>query len=159
MAPPFESLASPEGALDQAFCPCHQPLRVEHEDHPSIHLAPFRHRVVVPRAGAGAVDQAGEATGFTSFGRTVEVYSNGFEVDSYVPGGRRMKLSGTSMAAPNVTNLAAKLLARDPSLKPEDVIRLIKDGAEDFGKDKPMFVINPKRSMELLEKRLAKKSG
>jgi hypothetical protein len=107
----------------------------------------------------GAVDQAGEATGFTSHGRTVEVYANGFEVDSYVPGGRRMALSGTSMAAPNVTNLAAKLLARDPSLKPEDVIRLIKDGAEDFGKDKPMMVINPKRSMELLEKKLASKSG
>lgn len=108
---------------------------------------------------AGAVDQAGEATGFTSHGRTVAVYSNGFEVDSYVPGGKRMRLSGTSMSAPNVTNLAAKLLARDPSLKPEEVIQLIKGGAEDFGEGKPMWVINPKRSMELLEKRLASKSG
>ena len=57
---------------------------------------------------AGAVDQAGDQTSFTSFGN-VDVYSSGFEVDSYVPGGDRMKLSGTSMAAPNVTNLAAKL--------------------------------------------------
>jgi subtilisin family serine protease len=67
---------------------------------------------------AGAVDQAGEQTSFTSFGN-VDVYSNGFEVDSYVPGGDRMKLSGTSMAAPNVTNLAAKLWATNPKLTVE----------------------------------------
>jgi subtilisin family serine protease len=107
----------------------------------------------------GAVDQAGEATSFTSGGQTVKVYANGFEVDSYVPGGRRMKLSGTSMASPNVTNLAAKLLARDPSLTPREVIELIEAGAEDFGQDTPMFVINPKRSMELLEEKVARKSG
>ena len=56
------------------------------------------------------MDQAGEATTFTSFGPTVNVYSNGFEVDSYVPGGDRLKFSGTSMASPNVVNLAAELL-------------------------------------------------
>ena len=55
----------------------------------------------------GAVDQAGDPTSFTSFGRTVQVYANGFEVDSYVPGGDRMKMSGTSMASPNAANLAA----------------------------------------------------
>jgi hypothetical protein len=107
----------------------------------------------------GAVDQAGETTSFTSGGRTVAVYANGFEVDSYVPGGNRMELSGTSMASPNVANLAAKLLARDPSLTPEQVIELIKSGADDFGKDQPMWVINPQRSMELLEKKVARKSG
>lgn len=106
---------------------------------------------------AGAVDQAGQATGFTSFGRTVTVYSNGFEVESYVPGGNRMKLSGTSMASPNVVNLAAKLLARDPKLTPPEVARLIVDGADDMGIDRPMLVINPKRSFELLEERHARR--
>jgi hypothetical protein len=104
---------------------------------------------------AGAVDQAGEPTGFTSFGKTVAVYSNGFEVESCVPGGRRMKLSGTSMASPNVANLAAKLIARDPSLEPAEVIELIKTGADDMGKDdRRMLVIHPKKSVELLEKKL-----
>ncbi|MFQ5511838.1 MAG: S8 family serine peptidase [Candidatus Krumholzibacteriia bacterium] len=108
---------------------------------------------------AGAVDQAGEPTSFTSAGKTVEVYSNGFEVDSYVPGGNRMKLSGTSMASPNVVNLAAKLLAMDPTLTPQQVVELIKEGSEDFGKKNPMLVIFPKRSVELLKERMGKKSG
>ncbi len=103
---------------------------------------------------AGAVDQSGEPTGFTSFGKTVAVYSNGFEVESFIPGGRRIKLSGTSMASPNVANLAAKLIARDPSLKPAEVIELIKAGSDDMGKEgRPMLVIDPKKSMELLEKK------
>ena len=108
---------------------------------------------------AGAVDQAGQPTGFTSFGKTVAVYSNGFEVESYVPGGKRMKLSGTSMASPNVVNLAAKLLAMDPTLTPSQVVRFIKDGSEDFGKKRPMMVISPKRSIQLLKGRMAKQSG
>ena len=38
----------------------------------------------------GAVDQAGDPTSFTSTGRNVRVFANGFEVESYVPGGMRM---------------------------------------------------------------------
>lgn len=102
---------------------------------------------------AGAVDQAGDATDFTSFGRGVDVYSNGFEVDSFVPGGHRMELSGTSMASPNVVNLAAKLIALDPSLTPAQVIDLIEKGAEPRGKDGALLVIHPQRSVELLKTR------
>ena len=73
----------------------------------------------------GAVDQAGRETSFTSFGKTVDVYANGFEVESYIPGGEKLPASGTSAAAPNATNLAAKLIAIDPSLTPPEVITLI----------------------------------
>ena len=100
----------------------------------------------------GAVDQAGEPTNFTSFGKTVKVYASGFEVDSYIPGGKRMKFSGTSMASPNVANLAAKLLALDPALTPAQVIDLIKKGADKAEGKKPMLLINPKRTVELLKK-------
>lgn len=100
----------------------------------------------------GAVDQAGEATSFTSYGETVRAHANGFEVESYVPGGDRLKLSGTSMAAPNVTNLAAKLFALDPSLTPEAVVQLILDGA-DRREDGQLVLIHPKRSVELLKTR------
>ncbi len=101
---------------------------------------------------AGAVDQAGNEASFTCFGPAVTVYSNGFEVESYVPGGERMKMSGTSMAAPNVTNLAAKLIALDPSLTPADVVKLIRDGS-DLSSDGRFKLINPKRSVELLQAR------
>ena len=98
----------------------------------------------------GAVDQAGEETGFTSFGESVDVYANGFEVDSYLPGGTRIAMSGTSMASPNAVNLAAKLLALDYSLTTNDLIKLIVDGA-DKSEDGRILLINPKRSVELLK--------
>jgi subtilisin family serine protease len=99
---------------------------------------------------AGAVDQAGEPTSFTSFGSNVLVYANGFEVESYMPGGQRMELSGTSMASPNVANLAAKLIALKPALKPAEVVELIKKGADRREGPHPYLLLNPKRSVELL---------
>jgi subtilisin family serine protease len=98
----------------------------------------------------GAVNQAGDETSFTSYGDTVVVDADGYEVESVVPGGARLKLSGTSMATPNVVNLAAKLFALDPSLTPEQVIELIRQGAtasEDGGR----HLIDEKRSVALLQ--------
>lgn len=77
----------------------------------------------------GAVNQAGDETSFTSYGETVVVHANGYEVESYLPGGTRMKLSGTSMASPNVANLAAKLFTLDPTLTLPQVIELIRKSA------------------------------
>jgi len=78
----------------------------------------------------GALDQAGDPTSFTSGGRNVKVYANGFQVESTVPGGGTMKMSGTSMASPNVANTAAKLIALEPGLEPAQVIALIEEGAD-----------------------------
>ena len=97
----------------------------------------------------GAVNQAGDETSFTSYGPTVVVDADGYEVESYVPGGARAKLSGTSMASPNVTNLAAKLFALDPSLTPEQAIDLIRAGAT-ASEDGRRHLIDPKKSVELL---------
>jgi subtilisin family serine protease len=95
----------------------------------------------------GAVDQAGDPTGFTSFGRTVNVYANGFEVESDIPGGRRMKFSGTSMSSPNVVNLAAKLLAVNPDLTPAQLIKLIEDNADRVEGEHTMLLINPRKTI------------
>ena len=78
----------------------------------------------------GAVDKAGDEAAFTSYGPTVAVHANGYQVDSDVPGGRRVALSGTSMSAPQVTNLAAKMLAVNPGLSAAEVIAIIKRTAE-----------------------------
>lgn len=100
----------------------------------------------------GAVDQAGDEASFTSYGETVVVDANGYQVESYLPGGVRVRFSGTSMASPNVTNLAAKLIALDPSLRPAEVIALIRDGAT-ASEDGRRHLIDPRRSVKLLEKR------
>ena len=50
----------------------------------------------------GAVDKAGDEAPFTSYGPTVKVHANGYQVESYLPGGDRVALSGTSMASPQV---------------------------------------------------------
>lgn len=95
---------------------------------------------------AGAVDQSGTETSFSTFGRTVKVHANGYEVSSYVPGGEKFKLSGTSMASPQVANLAAKLFAMKPDLTPVQVKELIMKGADSNGR---VNLINPKKTLEL----------
>lgn len=81
------------------------------------------------------------------------MHANGFEVDGPAPGGDRLKLSGTSMASPQVANLAAKLLALKPGLTPVQLKALILDGADRLpaadGQPGRVNLINPRRSAEL----------
>ncbi|MGA8109621.1 MAG: S8 family serine peptidase [Acidobacteriaceae bacterium] len=99
----------------------------------------------------GAVDQAGGEASFTSYGPTVRVDADGYEVQSVVPGGSKLRMSGTSMASPNTVNLAAKLIALDPKLTPEQTIQLIVQGAT-ASPDGRRHNIDEKRSVELLHK-------
>lgn len=100
----------------------------------------------------GAVDQAGEETAFTSYGANVLVDADGLAVPSVVPGGATVKESGTSMAAPQVTNLAAKLLAINPRLTPVQLVALLRDGTS-ASEDGRRHLINPERSRQLLQER------
>ncbi len=101
----------------------------------------------------GAVDQAGDPTDFTSGGSNVVIYANGFEVESYVPGGGRLAASGTSMSSPNALNLAAKLFALNSSLTVAEVIDLMTEGATASEADSSLLLIHPQRSVELLRQR------
>lgn len=96
----------------------------------------------------GAVDQAGDEASFTSYGKMVKVHANGYQVESYLPGGLRVALSGTSMAAPQVANLAAKVLAVNPRLTPPQVIRIIVQTAERTA-DGRRNLIHPKKAVEM----------
>jgi subtilisin family serine protease len=98
----------------------------------------------------GAVDMAGDETSFTSLGK-VDIYANGFEVESYVPGGNRIKFNGTSMSSPQVLNLAAKLLALDPSLGTAQLRRLIVDGSDEkVLQTRTIRLMNPAASVALI---------
>jgi subtilisin family serine protease len=98
----------------------------------------------------GAVDKAGNATSFTGTGAGIHVYADGFEVDSYVPGGTREKLSGTSMATPQVVNLAAKIWAIKPNLTVKQVKELIINNGDKNSEGH--LLIHAKRTIEAVNK-------
>jgi hypothetical protein len=102
----------------------------------------------------GAVDRAGDEASFTSYGPTVVVDANGYQVDSVIPGGDRLAESGTSMASPQVANLAAKMLAVNPKLTPPQLIAIIRDTA-DKTSDGRRHLINPKKAVEAAHERVA----
>ena len=91
-----------------------------------------------------------DETSFTSYGPTVVLDADGYQVESFVPGGKRMKESGTSMASPNVANLAAKLIAIDPKLTPEQTLDVMEKTAT-ASADGRMHLINPKAAVAMVE--------
>lgn len=102
----------------------------------------------------GAVDKAGDEASFTSYGPTVVVDANGYQVDSVIPGGDKLAESGTSMASPQVANLAAKMLAVNPKLTPAQVIAIVRDTA-DKTPDGRRNLINPKKAVAAAEAKSA----
>jgi len=102
----------------------------------------------------GAVDKAGDEAPFTSYGPTVAVHANGYQVESVIPGGEKLAESGTSMSSPQVTNLAAKMLAVNPALKPADVIAIIKGTAEKTA-DGRRALVHPSKAVAAAQARKA----
>jgi subtilisin family serine protease len=78
----------------------------------------------------GAVNDSGARTSFTNAGPEVTLYADGFRVPGRLPGGRMSFGTGTSMAAPNVTNAAAKVLAVNPSLTGAQLRSLLEQSAD-----------------------------
>lgn len=65
---------------------------------------------------------------FSSYGRTsVHVAAPGVNIRSTVPNDDYIVMSGTSQAAPRVTNLAAKLFDINPELTPNQVKKILMD--------------------------------
>jgi hypothetical protein len=78
-----------------------------------------------------ALDQAGEPTNFTTSGKSIDLAASGYQVESVVPGGQRVRASGTSMASPQVANAAAKLIALNPELTVAQVREILISTATD----------------------------
>ena len=70
----------------------------------------------------GATGLSGVPTSFTTYGAGVGIYAWGEKVPLRVPGGTRLYMSGTSMAAPLVTRAAAQMLSVNPKLTPQQLI-------------------------------------
>lgn len=101
----------------------------------------------------GAVDASGREASFSSSGKSVVIHAHGVEVDGLVPGGVRMRFSGTSAASPQVTNLAAKLLALKATLTTAELKSLVLAGADRpldaSGRPGRVNLLNPRRSAAL----------
>ena len=95
----------------------------------------------------GAVDRSGDEASFTSYGPTVKVHANGYQVESVLPGGDRVAMSGTSMASPQVANLAGKMLAVNPRLTPPQVIAIIVATANGTP-DGRRTLVNPAKALD-----------
>lgn len=95
----------------------------------------------------GAVDKAGDEASFTSYGKTVAAHANGYQVESVIPGGEKLAESGTSMAAPQAANLAAKMIVVNPGLSPGQVIRIIRDTVEKTPDGRRML-LHPAKAVE-----------
>ncbi len=98
----------------------------------------------------GAVDKAGDEASFTSYGPTVVVHANGYQVESVIPGGEKLAESGTSMASPQVANLAGKILAVNPALNPAQVVAIIRS-TSDKTPDGRRTLVNPKKAIAAVE--------
>jgi subtilisin family serine protease len=98
----------------------------------------------------GAVDALDRVTDFSSAGGNVWLYANGAGVNGSLPGGRQGRFSGTSAAAPQVTNLAAKLLALNPSLTPSELIATMRATGRPVEGNGEALIINPKVAIEVV---------
>lgn len=83
--------------------------------------------------GVSAVDATGKRAEFSNFGASVDVVAPGVDIPSTYIDQDYAELSGTSMACPHVSGLAALILSINPSLKSQQVMNIIQNSAHDLG--------------------------
>jgi thermitase len=83
--------------------------------------------------GVAATDAGEQRAAFSTYGDFVDVAAPGVSVWSTYRGGSYTTMSGTSMAAPHVSGLAALMLSLNPGLTPDMVRDLIEQNAADLG--------------------------
>jgi subtilisin family serine protease len=80
-----------------------------------------------------AADANKNKASFSNYGDYIDVAAPGVSIASTYPNNQYAALSGTSMASPHVTALAALIRSTNPSLKNTEVMQLMRDTAQDVG--------------------------
>ncbi len=83
--------------------------------------------------GVAAVDARKQKAAFSNYGDYIGVAAPGVNIASTYPNNQYAALSGTSMASPHVTALAALIRSVNPKLKNTEVYRIIRQTAMDLG--------------------------
>jgi subtilisin family serine protease len=89
-----------------------------------------------PALAVAALDASGQRAGFSNYGPWVDLAAPGDAILSTTPNSRYDLLSGTSMAAPHVSGVAALVLAQHPDFSPAQVANLLRNAVEDVRADR-----------------------
>ncbi|MDP5273110.1 S8 family peptidase [Chengkuizengella axinellae] len=80
-----------------------------------------------------ATDESSNKADFSNYGDYLDVMAPGVNIASTYPDGQYAALSGTSMASPHVSALAAMIRSLNPSLKNVEVLDIIRNTSVDLG--------------------------
>ncbi|WP_419882305.1 S8 family serine peptidase [Peribacillus sp. B-H-3] len=99
-------------------------------DHTSKLCYPAALKSVV---GVSAIDLEKHAAPFSNYGTYIDFTAPGTDIYSTMPHSSYGYLSGTSMASPAIAGAAAMILSKNPFIKPDDVISILKKSSADLG--------------------------
>ncbi|MVO99408.1 S8 family peptidase [Paenibacillus lutrae] len=83
----------------------------------------------------GATDSGNKRAPFSNYGDYIDAAAPGVSIASTYPSNQYAALSGTSMACPHVTALAALLRSANPSLKNTEIMDIMRQTAQDLGSE------------------------
>lgn len=81
----------------------------------------------------GSISENGNRSSTSGYGPKLDIMAPGSNILSTIPGNRTDFLSGTSMAAPHITGVAALIISKTPSLTREQVTDAIESTAQKVG--------------------------
>ena len=105
----------------------------------------------------GSIERDGKRSWFSNYGtNSVHIYAPGGSIYSTLPGDSYGDKSGTSMAAPHVTGVAALIMSKAPTFTVDELKETIFRGADDITISTPSGLQNVKRlnagkALELFE--------
>lgn len=108
---------------------------------------------------ATAKDKEGELASFSNYGTSsVHIAAPGEDIEAALPEKEYGTHSGTSMAAPRVTNVAAKIKAINPRLSPQEIVEILRKSVTSHSdlRRKVLFggTLNEKAALDLAVKSL-----
>lgn len=105
----------------------------DEKTHKPLNTADISPACVSDAIVVSALDSSSNIASFSNYGASVDVSAPGVDVYSTYKDGTYAKLSGTSMAAPHISAVAAMFKLANPSYKPAQIEELVKNYCNDLG--------------------------